>query len=68
MAELPNWLKEILAEPTASIMDTGRCFGVGKNKAYDAARSGKWPTVGHGVWKRVPTAFIRRQLHLDEAC
>jgi hypothetical protein len=61
---MPEWLKAILARPTASIPDTGRCFDLGKNTAYGLARSGAWPLVGTKHKQSVPTAFIRDKLGL----
>ena len=61
---MPEWLKEVLARPTASIPDTGRCFGLGKNKSYEEARRGAWPLVGTEHKQSVPTAFIRQKLGL----
>ena len=57
-------LKEILAKPTASIPDAGRCFDLGKNASYDEARRGVWPLVGTDGKRSVPTAFIRQKLGL----
>ncbi len=61
---LPEWTKIILSKPTASVQETGRCFGDGKNQAYKKAKT-EWPTIGEGPKKRIPTAFIRRKLQLD---
>lgn len=61
---MPEWLKEILAKPTASIAETGRCFDLGKNTSYEVARRGEWPLVGTKHKQSVPTAFIREKLGL----
>ena len=64
MSDLPEWLREILAKPTASIPNTGRCFDLGKNTSYEEARRGAWPLVGSEKKKSVPTSFIRQKLGL----
>lgn len=64
---MPEWLKEILAKPTASIPNTGRCFGLGKNSSYEEARRAKWPLVGTPNKQGVPTTFIRQKLGLPPA-
>ena len=57
---MPEWLKEILAKPTTSIADTGRCFDLGKNTSYEVARRGEWPLVGTKHKQSVPTDCTRR--------
>lgn len=62
---MPDWLKQILAEPTASVPDAGRALGIGRNQAYEAAARGEIKTVRFNRTYRVPTAWLREVLHLD---
>jgi hypothetical protein len=64
---MADWLKKILAEPTASVPDSGRALGIrGRNQSYEAARRGEMPTLRFGRTLRVPTAWLRKQLQLDD--
>jgi hypothetical protein len=64
--ELPEWLLEILAEPTTSVPQAGRALGIkGRNQSYEAARRGEIKTMRFGRTLRVPTAWLRGQLMLD---
>jgi hypothetical protein len=62
---MPEWLRKILAEPTASVPDAGRALGISRNAAYQAAAEGDINTMRYGRSLRVPTAWLRRQLMLD---
>ena len=62
---MQGWLKEILAKPTTSVPEAGKCLGIGKNASYDAASRGEIKVVAIGKQKRVPTAWLRRKLDLD---
>jgi hypothetical protein len=65
--KLPGWLEEILAQPTASVPDAGRAVGIGgKNQSYDAVKRGEMPAMRWGRTLRVSTAWIRRQLQIDD--
>ena len=63
---MPEWLRKILEEPTASVPDAGRCLGIGRNQAYEAAVRGQIKTIRIGRSLRVPTSWLRRTLLLDE--
>ena len=65
--KLPEWLEEILAEPTTTVPQAGRALGIkGRNQSYEAARRGEIKTMRFGRTLRVPTAWLKRQLMLDE--
>jgi hypothetical protein len=65
--KLPEWLEEILAEPTTTVPQAGRAVGIkGRNQSYEAARRGEIKTMRFGRTLRVPTAWLKRQLMLDE--
>jgi hypothetical protein len=65
--DLPEWLQEILAEPTTTVPQAGRALGIkGRNQSYEAARRGEIKTMRFGRTLRVPTAWLRRRLMLDE--
>ena len=64
---MPEWLEEILAQPTASVPDAGRALGIrGRNQSYEAAKRGEMPVLRFGRTLRVPTAWLRKQLLLDD--
>jgi hypothetical protein len=67
MAALPEWLEKILAEPTTSVPDAGRALGIkGRRQAYQASGRGEIKTLVFKRTRRVPTAWLRRQLDLDD--
>lgn len=58
-------IEEALACPTISVPDAGRLFfGLARNAAYDAAKSGDIPTIKVGGKIRVPVAPIAEKLGL----
>jgi len=47
--------------------ETGRILDVSRGKAYEGAADGSIPTIkGVGRLKKVPTAWLRRVLQIDE--
>jgi hypothetical protein len=44
----------------------GDILGLSRNATYDAAQRGDIKTVGMGRLKKVPTAWLRRKLELDD--
>jgi hypothetical protein len=63
---MPEWLQKILAEPTTTVPDAGRALGISRNAAYEAAVRGEIKTIRFGRTLRVPTAWLRKQLQLDQ--
>ena len=64
---LPKWLVEILAEPTTTVPQAGRALGIkGRNQSYEAAARGEIKTLKFGRRLSVPTAWLKRQLMLDD--
>jgi hypothetical protein len=59
--ELPN--PEL--EPTIPVVRAGRLLGVGRNRAYAAARAGQIPTILVGRRRVVPTAKLLELLGVD---
>ena len=47
---------------TQTITETARVLGIGKNQAYEAARSGQIPVIRVGRRLLVPTAALDRLL------
>lgn len=46
--------------------ETGQALGLGRNKAYEAARSGQIPTIPLGTnMRRVPTMWLRKVTGLN---
>jgi hypothetical protein len=62
---VPDWLDAILREPTTSVPLAGKALGLGRNASYEAARRGNIKTIRMGKLKRVPTAWLRRELQID---
>ncbi len=62
---MPDWLDAILREPTTSVPLAGKALGLGRNASYEAARRGNIKTIRMGKLKRVPTAWLRRELQID---
>lgn len=58
-------LDEALARPTISVPDAGRLFfGLGRNAAYDAAKTGAIPTIKIGGRIMVPVVPLAEKLGL----
>ena len=66
MPNMPKWLEEILAEPTADVPEAGRALGISRNCAYEAAAKGEIKTIRVGRRLRVPTRWLREVLELDD--
>ncbi|MGH3925244.1 MAG: helix-turn-helix domain-containing protein [Pseudonocardiaceae bacterium] len=52
--------------PTLTVEQAGRFCGIGRNAAYEAARTGQLPTIRIGRRLLVPTARLLRLLGLGE--
>lgn len=59
-------LNKILARPTAQIKDAGRALGLSPSSSYAAAKSGQIHAIKIGGKLIVPTAWLRKQLMLEE--
>jgi hypothetical protein len=65
-AERPEWIAQILSEPTTSVPNAGRLLGItGRNQSYEAAKRGEIRTLKFGRTLRVPTSWLRQVLDLD---
>jgi hypothetical protein len=64
---MPEWLEEILAKPTTSVPLAGKALGLSRNASYEAARRGEISVLEFGKLRRVPTAWLRKQLQLANA-
>jgi excisionase family DNA binding protein len=52
-------------QPTMSVVEAGALLGLGRASAYEAARTGRIPTIDLGGHRRrVPTAAMYELLHL----
>ena len=52
-------------QPTMSVVEAGALLGLGRASAYEAARTGRIPTLHlGGNRRRVPTAAMYELLHL----
>jgi excisionase family DNA binding protein len=54
-----------LERPTLTIDEAAEVLGVSRSSGYNAAASGDLPTIRVGRRLLVPTAALRRMLHLD---
>jgi excisionase family DNA binding protein len=61
-------MKEILDQPTCSVEELGRVFGISKNPAYEAVKRGDFPSIRVGGRIRIPTAPLRQMLGLASSC
>jgi hypothetical protein len=61
-------IRKILDENIVLLLwpETGRLLHLGRGATYAAAERGEIETVDFGRLKRVPTAWLRRRLGLDE--
>jgi excisionase family DNA binding protein len=55
-----------LERPTMSVEEAGQLLGVSRCSAYRAANTGQLPVIKVGKSLRVPSAAVRRMLHLEE--
>jgi hypothetical protein len=63
---VPDWLREILKEPTTTLPLAGKVLGLSRNASYEAANRGEILVLKFGRRKVVPTAWLRKKLLLDE--
>jgi excisionase family DNA binding protein len=52
-------------QPTMSVDETAAAFRVGRTTVYEAVKSGEIPSVRFSGRILIPTAVVRRMLHLD---
>ena len=64
MSEIRKLLDENVALPVWP--ETAKVLGLGRGSAYAAAKSGEIKTIQFGRLKRVPTAWLKAQLGLDD--
>jgi hypothetical protein len=64
MSEIMKLLDENVVLPVWP--ETGMILGLGRGSAYEAAKSGEIKTIQFGRLKRVPTAWLKAQLGLDD--
>jgi hypothetical protein len=63
---MPNWLTEILEQPTTTVPLAGKALGLSRNASYEAAARGEIVTRRFGRKIVVPTAWLREALHIAE--
>ncbi|MCK9921920.1 AlpA family transcriptional regulator [Frankia sp. AgPm24] len=67
---MKKWTEaDILRLPAViDIVTAGEILGIGRTQSYRLAKTGDFPvkTIRVGNRYKVPTALIRRHLHLDE--
>jgi hypothetical protein len=57
--------RELSEKLTVSVETAGKAFGLGRNSAYAAVRSGDIPGIRIGGKIAVPTAQIRKMLGIE---
>jgi hypothetical protein len=63
---MDDWLKGVLSKPTASLQDTTRALGYGKNAGKKAVENGSIPTINlRGKKERVATSWLRQKLGIE---
>jgi excisionase family DNA binding protein len=60
-------MKEEKERRTYSIEEAARILGIGRNSAYEAARSGQLPTIEMGKRKLVPKVVLDRMVNGEAA-
>jgi excisionase family DNA binding protein len=55
-------MQDVSERKTYNIEEAGRLLGVGRNQAYEAARTGQIPTILIGRRRLVPKAALDRML------
>ena len=53
--------------PTVSVLEAAEYLGIGRDAAYNAARTGDIPTLRLGTKLRVPTAGLLKMLGIGES-
>lgn len=56
---------DALARPLITVDVAGEVLGIGKNRAYRAAKDGQIPTIRLGRRLHVPTAELRKLLGIE---
>ena len=61
----PPRIPDPLVQPTMTVMEAGSFLNLAKVTAYQAVYRGEIPTIRVGRRILVPTAALRRMLHID---
>ncbi|MBR1190080.1 helix-turn-helix domain-containing protein [Bradyrhizobium sp. AUGA SZCCT0160] len=56
----------LMSNLTVSVEIAGKAFGIGRNAAYDACKSGDIPSVRIGGRITCPTAPLRKMLGIED--
>jgi hypothetical protein len=59
-------VKELLEQPTVSLIEAGEMLGLCRGSTYTAAAKGQIKTIRLGRLMRVPSAWLKVQLGLSE--
>ncbi|WP_425299262.1 excisionase family DNA-binding protein [Nocardia cyriacigeorgica] len=60
-------LQRVHTEPTISVDDWAELTGIGRSTCYAAVKAGETPAIKVGKRLRIPSAWVRRQLQLEES-
>jgi len=60
-------IRRELDKPTTTVEVAGRILGLSRNKAYESAAKGEFPTLRFGKSIRVPTLPPKKMLGLEAA-
>lgn len=59
-------LHRIKTQPAVDVEDVTTAMGVSRATGYAAIKAGEWPSIKARTRRRVPTAWVRQQLMLDD--
>jgi hypothetical protein len=67
MSRVKKALRQVLTEEVSVPVEVaGRALGIRRPSAYNAIRSGELPHIKIGHRIAVPTAWLRRQLQIED--
>ncbi len=61
----PDEIQELLSRPTISVVEAARILGIGRNSAYEAARTGDIQSLTIGKRVLVLTIPLRKKLGME---
>ncbi|MBY6675318.1 helix-turn-helix domain-containing protein [Rhodococcus sp. BP-332] len=59
-------LHRIMTDPAVGTLDVAAAFGVSRSKAYESVKAGDWPSIKVRGCVRIPSAWVRAQLMLED--
>lgn len=59
-------LDRIKTRPAVDVEDVASAMGVGRSTGYAAVKAGEWPSIKAMGRIRIPSAWVREQLMLND--